>query len=54
MNQAITKPLAALRKTKSYREIAEIMGLSVTNVGYLLHRAMKELTLRLNHSREVI
>jgi len=29
---------------KSYREIAEITGLSTGNVGYILHHAMKKLT----------
>jgi len=29
---------------KSYREIAEITGLSMGNVGYILHHAMKKLT----------
>lgn len=37
---------------KSYKEIAEITGLTVTNVGYLLHMAMKELTGRLQPQRE--
>lgn len=37
---------------KSYREIAEITGLTVTNVGYLLHMAVKELTRRLRASKE--
>jgi RNA polymerase sigma-70 factor (ECF subfamily) len=45
--------LLKVQEEKTYREIAEITGLSVTNVGYLLHRAMKELSIRLNHSREV-
>jgi RNA polymerase sigma-70 factor (ECF subfamily) len=37
---------------KSYREIAEITGLTVTNVGYLLHMAVKALGGRLKASRE--
>jgi DNA-directed RNA polymerase specialized sigma24 family protein len=28
---------------KSYKEISEITGLSVSNVGYILHFAMKKL-----------
>ena len=32
-----------VREKKSYREIAEITGLSVTNVGFLLHQAMRAL-----------
>ena len=35
---------------KSYREIAEITGLTVTNVGYLLHKAVKDLSRRLKGS----
>lgn len=35
--------LLKVQEGKSYREIAEITGLSVTNVGYLLHHAMKAL-----------
>jgi RNA polymerase sigma factor (sigma-70 family) len=46
--------LLKVEEEKSYREIAEITGLTVTNVGYLLHRAMKELSTRLNHSREAL
>ena len=33
-----------VREHKSYKEIAQIMGLSVTNVGFLLHEAMQTLT----------
>ena len=33
----------------SYREISGITGLSVTNVGFLIHRALKTLRLRLKH-----
>jgi RNA polymerase sigma-70 factor (ECF subfamily) len=36
-----------VQEGKSYREIAEITGLSATNVGYLLHHAMKALSHRL-------
>ena len=32
-----------VREKKSYKEIAEITGLSVTNVGFLLHQAMQAL-----------
>ncbi len=32
-----------VREKKSYKEIAEITGLTVTNVGFLLHQAMQEL-----------
>jgi RNA polymerase sigma factor (sigma-70 family) len=32
-----------VREQKSYREISEITGLSVTNVGFLLHQAMTAL-----------
>ena len=32
---------------KSYREISEITGLTVTNVGYILHMAMKKMAERL-------
>jgi len=32
-----------VREQKSYKEIAQITGLSVTNVGFLLHQALKEL-----------
>lgn len=39
--------LLKVQEGKTYREIAEITGLSVTNVGYLLHRAMKVLSGRL-------
>ncbi len=46
--------LLKVQEEKSYREIAEITGLTVTNVGFLLHRAMKELSLRLADSREVL
>lgn len=35
--------LLKVQERKSYREIAEITGLSVTKVGHLLHHAMKAL-----------
>ncbi len=35
---------------KSYREISEITGLSVSNVGYILHHAMKKLAEQVNPS----
>lgn len=41
--------LLKVEEDKSYKEIAEITGLSVTHVGFILHRAMKELTAKLNH-----
>ena len=44
--------LLKVQEDKSYREIAEITGLTVTNVGYLLHMAMKELSRRLQRSKE--
>ena len=31
----------------SYREIGEVLGLSVANVGYLLHMALKKLRARM-------
>ena len=36
-----------VQEGKSYREIAEITGLTVTNVGYILHNAMKTLSEKL-------
>ncbi len=33
---------------RSYREISEIMGISVTNVGFILHTAIKKLAKNLN------
>ncbi len=39
--------LLKVQEGKSYKEIAEITGLTVTNVGYLLHQAMKALTVKL-------
>ena len=44
--------LLKVEENKSYKEIAEITGLTATNVGYLLHMAMKELTRRLEPLRE--
>lgn len=44
--------LLKIEENKSYKEIAEITGLTATNVGYLLHMAMKELTRRLEPLRE--
>jgi len=35
--------LLKVQERRSYREIAQITGLTVTNVGFLLHRAMKTL-----------
>lgn len=46
--------LLKIEEEKSYREISEITGLTVTNVGYLLHRAMKELSIKLNHARGLL
>jgi RNA polymerase sigma factor (sigma-70 family) len=46
--------LLKVQEGKSYKEIAEITGLSVTNVGYILHMALKELGTRLTHAREVL
>lgn len=37
---------------KSYREIAEIAGLSVSNVGYILHFAMKKMAADLRRMKE--
>ena len=35
--------LLKVQERKSYKEIAQITGLSVTNVGFLLHQAVREL-----------
>ncbi len=43
--------LLKIQEEKTYREISEITGLSVTNVGFILHRALKELSVRLQNSR---
>ena len=34
-----------VREHKSYKDIAEAMGLTVNNVGFILHRSMKKLAL---------
>jgi RNA polymerase sigma-70 factor (ECF subfamily) len=39
--------LLKVQEGKSYREIAAITGLSATNVGYILHHAMKALAQKL-------
>ncbi len=39
--------LLRIQEGKSYREIAAITGLTATNVGFILHQAMTELTRRL-------
>ena len=44
--------LLKVQEGKSYREIAEITGLTTTNVGYLIHQAMKTLKTRLEDLRE--
>ena len=44
--------LLKVQEGKSYREIAEITGLTVTNVGYLIHQAMQTLKVRLEDLRE--
>lgn len=44
--------LLKIQETKTYREIAEITGLTVTNVGYLIHQAMQELKTSLRDLRE--
>ena len=44
--------LLKVQEGKTYREIAEITGLSVTNVGYLIHKAMQTLQFRLRDLRE--
>ena len=43
--------LLKIQEAKSYREIAEITGLTVTNVGYLVHQAMQALKLKLKDLR---
>jgi RNA polymerase sigma-70 factor (ECF subfamily) len=37
---------------KSYREISEITGLTVSNVGYILHHAMKKMAAALKEMKE--
>lgn len=44
--------LLKVQEGKTYREIAEITGLTVTNVGYLLHQAMQTLARRLKNLKE--
>ena len=44
--------LLKIQEGKSYREIAEITDLTVTNVGYLAHQAMQTLKLKLKDLRE--
>lgn len=44
--------LLKVQESKSYREIAEITGLTVTNVGYLVHQAMQALRSSLRDLRE--
>lgn len=46
--------LLKMQEDKSYREIAEITGLTVTNVGYLLHKAMTELSGKLKRARGLL
>lgn len=43
--------LLKIREQKSYKEIADITGLSVTNVGFLLHQAMTALSEELKKSQ---
>ena len=38
---------------KSYKEISEITGLTVTNVGYILHHAMKKLAAALKEAKAI-
>ncbi|MBN1444342.1 MAG: RNA polymerase sigma factor [Planctomycetes bacterium] len=44
--------LLKVQEGKTYREIAEITGLTITNVGYLLHQAMRTMARRLNGLEE--
>ena len=44
--------LLKVQESKSYREIAEITGLTVTNVGYLIHQGMQALRSSLRDLRE--
>lgn len=44
--------LLKIQEGRSYREIAEITGLTATNVGYLIHQAMKTLKVRLEGLRK--
>ena len=43
-----------VREKKSYKEIAEITGLTATNVGFLLHQAMQELQKDLKRSLQEV
>lgn len=45
--------LLKVRENKSYKEIAEITGLTVTNVGFLLHTAMQELQKEIKGNKQV-
>ncbi len=45
--------LLRIQERKSYREIAEITGLTATNVGFILHKALKRLSRRLRDIRDV-
>lgn len=38
---------------KSYREISEITGLTVTNIGYILHHAMKKMATKLKKAKAI-
>ncbi len=40
--------LLRVQESKSYKEIAEITGLTATNVGFILHQTMKTLSPRLH------
>lgn len=44
--------LLKIQEEKTYREIAEITDLTVTNVGYLVHQAMQALKHKLKDLRE--
>jgi len=44
--------LLKVQEERTYREIAGITGLSITNVGYILHHAMKDLSRRMNSAHE--
>ena len=43
--------LLRIEEHKTYKEIAEITGLTATNVGYILHKAVKALSRKLNQRR---
>ena len=68
VGEAAVKAVAALRtlslreqqlvilkvyEEKSYREIGEITGLTVSNVGFILHHAMKKMAVELKKSRAI-